>query len=472
MLETIQRILSPTNAPYINGVHAELRFSKALLENMYQGLIEKDGLGVNDNFVTEGDAESAAQVQVHRVKPIRMKPREQGANKNGASFSAHQHYSLTETVGIDILTTMDDPIIIPRARQDMIPVDLLAKQTQIFSDRLNTVLNGATFASKVIRVFDSAETERNVTVISSSDVTNKTVLERFVEANSLLDEGDARHGIDIFPEDTRIGVFKVGYRATLKVAGILSIGGANAAYDAVKGSGLNAGETARRSTDGYIGTIDGVPCHVISNESLSHASEFLGFPATEIKNSPLVGYIASSYANARGVSTSKLTKVVDAQAGQGVVLQPFVKFGVESWYPKGTSLFLSKSGYSPIDALKTLFPSTNFNITYKIKGAGSRLFPEVKNAVWTVSASSFKLEGVTAYDDADYNHIEGAYFYVGTAEATSVADFLEKEADATYKGTFVVGEAESTTIADGEYVNVLVISDDGSIALLSKKYSA
>lgn len=472
MLETIQRILAPTNAPYINGVHAELRFSKALLENMYQGLIEKDGLGVNDNFVTESDAESAAQVQVHRVKPIHMKPREQGASKNGASFSQNQHYSLTETVGIDILTTMDDPIIIPRARQDMIPVDLLAKQTQIFSDRLNTVLNGATFAAKILTAYLDPVAERNVTVISSSDIANKVVLERFVEANSLLDEGDARHGIDIFPEDTRIAVFKTGYRATLKVAGILSIGGANAAYDAIKGSGLNSGETARRSADGYVGTIDGVPCHIISNESLVHASEFLGFEGGELKASPLAGYIASSYANARGVSTSKLTKVVDAQAGQGVVLQPFVKFGVASWYGKGTSLIVGESGYSPFDDLKVLFPSTNYSIVWKLKGSGSRLFPEGKSASWTVGASSFKLDNVHAYDDVDFDHVVGAYFYVGTAAATSVADFLAKEKLATYKGNYVIGDTESTTIADTEYVNVLVIADDGSMTLFSKQYNA
>lgn len=80
-LELISQVLSPTNATYINGVSAERRFSAAVLKNLYQGLVEKDGLGVNDKFVSEDDANSAAQVFVNRVLPVLAKPREQGANK-------------------------------------------------------------------------------------------------------------------------------------------------------------------------------------------------------------------------------------------------------------------------------------------------------------------------------------------------------------------------------------------------------
>ena len=468
-LEVISQVLSPTNATYINGVSAERRFSAAVLKNMYQGLVEKDGRGVNDTFVSSNDAEQSAQVMVNRILPVKMQPREQGANRNGASFSANSHYVQTETVGIDILTVLDDPIIIARARQDMIKVDLLAEQTEIYSNRLKTILNGATAAAKLMAVaLDKAEgKEVNEKVITSTDITNKAVLKRFIEANSLLDEGDEEHGIDLFPEDTRVAVFKPSYRAILKADGVLTLGGANYVYGIAKGGAISTEAKATKAEDGYIGDIDGVPCHLISNESLAHASEFLGLPRYELKNGGFIGYVASSYANARGVSTSKQIKIVDAVQGQGIILQPYTKFGVASWYAKGNVVLKDDADYDPIGFLKTTFAGVS-GINFKLKGAGSRLFPVVPATGWTVSGSAFTLVA-TALDDFDTDHIKGAAFYVGDTACATVGEFAKEYATATYKGTFTVGTSKSTTIGSGKFVNAIVIADDGSVTLTSKK---
>ena len=246
-----------------------------------------------------------------------MNARVMGASKNGASYSANQHYTETETVGIELLQVIDDPILIPRARQDMIPTDLVAKHIDLFSYRLSTILNGATAASKLLASYLAGD-DANKVNITSSDITNKLVAQRFMEANSLLDEGDQEHGIDMFPEDTRIAVFKVSYRPILKGAGVLVIGGANDAYEILRKGGIDKDAAPRKVEDGYIGEIDGVPCHILSNESLNHASLFMGLPEKELKASPFVGYLASSYANARGVSSTDRVKVVDEVNGQGM----------------------------------------------------------------------------------------------------------------------------------------------------------
>jgi len=473
-IEVISQILSPTNATYINGVSAERRFSAAVLKNSYQKLIEKDGTGVTDKFVSEDDAESSAQVFVNRVLPNKMKPREQGANKNGASFSANSHYVQTETVGIEILQVLDDPIYIPRARQDMIKVDLLAEETEIFSNRLATILNGVTAAAHLLANFE--DSTRNAKTITSTDVTNKVVLNKFVEANGLLDEGDEAHGIDIFPEDTRVAVFKVGYRATLKTSGILVLGGANYAYDIAKGSGINAGVNATKNEDGYIGDIDGVACHVISNESLGHAADFCGFPTGEFKYSDFIGYICSSYACARGVSASKRIKIVDAQAGQGLVVQPYVKFGCKHWYPKGV-VALSTDNYNPIADLKTLFSSVASSIVFKLKGAGSRLFPTLTNATTAAKLTST----IKAEDDFNEKHVKGAAYVVGTAKYTTVGAFLKAyNTNGAKKGTITITDGQASAVetsyasnlSSGDVVTVLAIADDGSISLDSVTYTA
>lgn len=474
-LETISQILSPTNATYVNGVSARRNFSAAVLENMYQGLVEKADRGVNDEFVSTKDAEESAQVFVNRILPTKMQPREMGASVNGGSFSANQHYTQTITVAIDILMVLDDPIIIPRARQDMIPVDLLAKQTKIYSDRLATILNGATASSKLMKSWlaEAEGKEINKKVISASDITNSTtadnkVLKKFIEANSLLDEGDMENGIDIFPLDTRIAVFKVSYRAVLKGSGVLNLGGANYGYEIAQHGGVDKEGRVRTVEDGFVGEIDGVPCHLISNESLQHASQFLGLPALELKNSPFSGYIASSYANARGISASEQTKVVDAISGQGLVLQPYTKFGVACWFEKG-NVIITNAEYNPIKGLKDLFNDNT--IVFKVKPAGSRLYPVINSTI-TLSSSAFTVNA-TALDDFNTDHVKGAWYVVGATPATTVAEFLALCEDGE-NATFTLGTSKSftATLSNNDYVSFLVIADDGSVALANKKYIA
>lgn len=465
-LETISKILSPTNATYINGVSAERRFSTAVLENMYQGLVEKGGRGINDKFVSEDDANISAQVFVNRILPVKMKPREQGSNKNGASFSANKHYTQTVTVGIELLQVLDDTIIIPRARQDMIKVDLLAEQTKIYSDRLTTILNGATFASKVLATWlsEAQGKEVNYGYLTDTDVANKNILNKFIEANSLLDEGDPENGIDLFPEDTRVCVVKPSYRAVLKTSGILVIGGANYGYDIAKGNAISQGSTARKSEDGYIGDIDGVPCHIISNESLRHADGFLGFEEGTLKSSPLIGYISSSYANARGVSAAKRTKVVDAVDGQGLILQPYTKFGVVAWYPKGNVILEKEEGFNLIKSVRLGLAETG-NVLFKLKGAGSRLFADIDCSV-TGSTGAFALSGsIEANDDWNKSHVTDAWYYQSSKEV----DF---NAFKSQSGTALTVSVDgSVTVAlsgldeaDGAYLHVVAVSDDGSVS--------
>ena len=478
-IEVIQQILAPDNAPTINGVRAEAKISQALLENMFQGLFETAGRGVNDKYVTEEEANTNAQIFVNRVVPIKMKPREMGSTKNGGSFSNDKHFVQTETVGIDILQVIDDTIYIPRARQDTIKVDLLAKNVDVHGRYLNTVINGATAGAHILSAWQGElDGEYNAIDITEADITGGKLAQRFMELNSLLDEGDDKHGIDVFPEDGRIAVFKMGFRPILKAGGVLMIGGSNYAQAILKGRSLAEGARDTTSENGYWGDIDGVPCHGISNESLRNASEFMGLPSAELKKSSFVGYIASDYATARGVSMIESTKIVPAIEGQGIVLQPFTKFGVKSWYPLGNALMYrgnaDKVGF--LAEMKTIFEKKNaeFNgISFKLKGAGSRLFPTF-GAVTASKASGIKVTA-TALDDANSNHVMLGHYVQTDAPVETVEDFYKacKANGVNDDLTSLNGGATTaSTITAGKFINVLVISDDGSVALTSVKATA
>ena len=478
-IEVIQQILAPDNAPTINGVRAEAKISQALLENMFQGLVETAGRGVNDKYVTEEEANTNAQIFVNRVVPIKMKPREMGSTKNGGSFSNDKHFVQTETVGIDILQVIDDTIYIPRARQDTIKVDLLAKNVDVHGRYLNTVINGATAGAHILSAWQGElDGEYNAIDITEADITGGKLAQRFMELNSLLDEGDDKHGIDVFPEDGRIAVFKMGFRPILKAGGVLMIGGSNYAQAILKGRSLAEGARDTTSENGYWGDIDGVPCHGISNESLRNASEFMGLPSAELKKSSFVGYIASDYATARGVSMIASTKIVPAIEGQGIVLQPFTKFGVKSWYPLGNALMYrgnaDKVGF--LAEMKTIFEkkSGEFNgISFKLKGAGSRLYPTF-GAVTASKANGIKVTA-TALDDAGSNHVKLGHYVQTDAPVETVEDFYKacKANGVNDDLTSLNGGATTaSTITAGKFINVLVISDDGSVALTSAKATA
>lgn len=478
-IEVIQQILAPDNAPTINGVRAEAKISQALLENMFQGLVETAGRGVNDKYVTEEEANTNAQIFVNRVVPIKMKPREMGSTKNGGSFSNDKHFVQTETVGIDILQVIDDTIYIPRARQDTIKVDLLAKNVDVHGRYLNTVINGATAGAHILSAWQGElDGEYNAIDITEADITGGKLAQRFMELNSLLDEGDDKHGIDVFPEDGRIAVFKMGFRPILKAGGVLMIGGSNYAQAILKGRSLAEGARDTTSENGYWGDIDGVPCHGISNESLRNASEFMGLPSAELKKSSFVGYIASDYATARGVSMIASTKIVPAIEGQGIVLQPFTKFGVKSWYPLGNALMYrgnaDKVGF--LAEMKTIFEkkSGEFSgISFKLKGAGSRLYPTF-GAVTASKANGIKVTA-TALDDAGSNHVKLGHYVQTDAPVETVEDFYKacKANGVNDDLTSLNGGATTaSTITAGKFINVLVISDDGSVALTSVKATA
>lgn len=478
-IEVIQQILAPDNAPTINGVRAEAKISQALLENMFQGLIETAGRGVNDKYVTEEEANTNAQIFVNRVVPIKMKPREMGSTKNGGSFSNDKHFVQTETVGIDILQVIDDTIYIPRARQDTIKVDLLAKNVDVHGRYLNTVINGATAGAHILSAWQGElDGEYNAIDITEADITGGKLAQRFMELNSLLDEGDDKHGIDVFPEDGRIAVFKMGFRPILKAGGVLMIGGSNYAQAILKGRSLAEGARDTTSENGYWGDIDGVPCHGISNESLRNASEFMGLPSAELKKSSFVGYIASDYATARGVSMIESTKIVPAIEGQGIVLQPFTKFGVKSWYPLGNALMYRGNAdkVGLLAELKTIFEKKNseFNgISFKLKGAGSRLFPTF-GEVTASKASGIKVTA-TAMDDANSNHVMLGHYVQTDAPVETVEDFYKACKANGVNGDLTSlngGVTTASTITVGKFINVLVISDDGSVALTTVKATA
>ena len=466
--ETISQNLAPANVPYVNGVSVKRTFSKAFLEAVAQGEIEKDGRGVTQRFTPEDVVNESAQIAVNRVVFHIDAGREHGSAKNGGMFNKNQRTSSTVTEQIEVLQYFDEPIIIGRSMQDRINVDLASAEIANYVKSINLALNGSSFAAKWLATYLAPSAKRNVTKIGVGD----KVLDKYLAANAKLNKGDMDNDIDYFEIEGRIATFKENYYDTLLAGGVLTIGGANYGYDIARKGTLDAESAKVDLGTGYWGTVGGVPIHGISDMSLRSAAWFCGMPDEEFYDgTAILGVISAAEGNARGVSYLNQIEIDKYPFGQGVVINPMTKLGAKTWYQKANS-WLTAEDYDPIADLKAMFSGVAGSITFKLKAKGSRFYADAD--ITAISTTAFTVTA-TALDDANTDHVLAAYYAVTAAPITKVADFVKVRTDAgvTYKGAVTtIGTSQSTTIADKDYVTVLVIADDGSCTLVSKQYNA
>ena len=450
-----EQTLTNYGAPHTNGLAARRILANQILENLYQGLIEKDGRGVTQRF---SEDISGAEIRVIRIKPLTQEARELGATLNGGNFSDTVAQSESVEYGLKVLYTLDEPIDIARVSQDMIPVDLLAAQTKNYTDLVNLNVNAATFAEKVQSVWNAeilGSTYANVAEFDSGE----KLVDVFLEANSLLDDGDEDNGVSMFPSNDRIAVIQAYYRKDLlSVAngGVLSIGGANYGYDILRKGALDAGSEPRKLEDGFIGIIDNVPVHVASSLIFKKADAYLGFASGGYLKNAVIGYVSSGMATSRGVASAPEVKVIDSPYGQGVRLQPLVRFGVKTFYPKSVALIQKDGALNPFEEIKKVITS---GITYGVVPVKSRAVPVIATlttAKQKITSTSTGCVGII-YVQADAAITTLAAFLAASTAGSAVTGLLTLNDDTTVLSGLVAGK----------YITALGVAADGTIVFKS-----
>lgn len=471
--EQIQQILAPTQADNINGVSAQRNFAAAVILAVGQSTVERGGRGVTDKFATSADVMSSSEIVVRRVKPIKVRARELGRTKNGDYRNLTQHSGETENYRIKVLTLVDEPINIPYVQQAMIPVDLATEHLRNYGISVAQIINGMTVASKIHASFLKGldETKYNFVTLDGANPNWKNGI---FDANAKLIKGDPDNGFYTFPDNDKIIVVRTDYYAGLFYSGQLIVGGSNYAQEMIAKGAVSPQANPSITVDGYVGHVAGVPCHVISDYAIAIAEDFLGVPDGTLDACGWLGYLSTGVATSRGVSAQDSFKVVDTVDYQGVQIQPLIKMGAETWFPKGNVHFVKDTALNGenVPLLKSFFKwlieDLSGNVTdYDVIAGGSRLYPTVAitNATTTSVTATY-----TALDGFGENQIRGAVAYP-VAKIANDKDALEK-AIAVYKAgnTGVVpldgsGTATDITIAAGGGVVVFAVATDGSITM-------
>lgn len=432
-------LLGRTSGPTINNMEAGVILSKVLLENIVMDVIEAEGRGVTMAFSTDTEA---AQIKAMRVLPLTQKARRLGATINGGVYnSGNAEYPQSEVVMLNILDSIDGNIDVPNQTQSMINVNILDEKQKQIAQLVTKTLNALTIAGKIKTTFGAELTPTSYNS-ASDDLTEKVL-----QLSADLDEGDSTKGIQFYPKEGRVYVFRSSFRPTLLKKGIYVLGGANYLYDMIK-KGTASPEAVQKGDDGYIGDFDDTPIHCASSQIWSDAEAYLGLPSGEL--STVYGYCSSAMANSRGLAHDNQIKIIDSPDGPGIRLQPQYRFGFESWYATGNRFLVNSTFANFVTKIKTLYS----NYAPATIPEGSRMSAAV--------AWSSKTCTVTLGTSSTAAYL--GYKFVATAPAALTAvNYINATAATNGTGTFTSGSAITFATAGTFTPLHLVILTDGTV---------
>ncbi len=321
---------------YINALTTKRILSPAVKENIFQGIFTKPDEAVTEKYSEDTDA---SEIQVLRVKPNQNDARELGAETNGKWFNSEGAAEpQTEAYGIRIITTIDRPIDIPTNAQDMVSVDLLSSETKNLAGLVNRNINAATIAAMLAKNFNNIagfdrrgeEAATAITALSSNWVTvsGGKYTDAIIDAAAQLDNGNDAQGIDAYPDDMRAVIIRPTIKASV-LKSMTGLYGGTAVFDVLKKSGLDTDARPEIATTGYVGEIANMPVYVASGVVWSLVEKYLGLAAGALAN--VAGIVVSAVGTGRALAFNSKIKIVDAQGGQGLRIQPKYRFGVECW---------------------------------------------------------------------------------------------------------------------------------------------
>ena len=325
-------------APSVDGQALARQLSPTVLVNVVQSLFHTPGRGVSQNVVVDTNA---IEVRVIREKPLTQKARSIGATTDGGYFSSQTAEQPTsDEYGLRVNLVYDTPIDIPTNMQDMIPIDLANATIRNYVQAVAKNINASTIATQLGINLNALAAADLVSAGSGNSVqltlATDDILDKFQDAQAYLDDGDSTNGVDTFPMDSRIALWRTAAkRAFYKDAtGVFSVNNWKA-QDMLKIGAVDPETYPNTSMNGFFGEIDQCYNYFVASAVWTLAEDYMvqdGSPVAAGFLDTVEGYICASMGTLRGIAINSTMKIVDSQSGQGIRLQPKQRWGVELIY--------------------------------------------------------------------------------------------------------------------------------------------
>lgn len=326
--------------------------AKQIKENIFMQLVHKNGYGINQVEET-----NASTVRLFKPVKIDLNARKIGEGTNGGFFNGGD--AITTSVSeydLNLLYVFDGNVDIPEVQQDMVAINLFDGATKNLGGRCATEINASTIAEQLAVKYNAAQASStgwagNAVVMASGDGAE---YKAFLEASTMLDDGDADNGVQSFPFDEREMIMRPSFRAALmKTNGVL-IGGSNYAQSMLA-KGAVSPDAQKEWGTMYVGEIDLTPCYVAPAALWTRAGEWAGAANAFVKTEAIV---CAASATDRGISTQDYIKVIDSPSGAGKRLQPKTRWGINVAYPKGIVPILKNDATKPSALLSVNAPGS------------------------------------------------------------------------------------------------------------------
>ena len=271
-----EQYLSDFAKPSINGNIARRILANEVLRGVAQGILENSGEGVTQRFSTDV---SGAQIRITQFMPFNQEARELGATLNGENFDGRTALQAnTNGLGVDVITVINQNIDIPQVTQDLLPIDFLGNVTKNLTMDINNNINAMTVGGKFVASANAvAEGKSAFHYITKGSADGDAWRLALSLMNAELDNGDLEAGLSYFPDDDRCFVFRSSIIPYILNKGIITIGGANHAYEIYAMGGVSHGAKQENRT-GYVGEILGHPVYKAGELIWKLAAKYAGVP--------------------------------------------------------------------------------------------------------------------------------------------------------------------------------------------------
>ena len=335
----------------VNSTATQVLAAKQIKENIFMQLVHRNGYGVNQVEET-----NASTVRLFKPVKIDLNARKLGGGTNGGFFNSADAVTTQVTeYDLNLLYVFDGNVDIPEVQQDMVAINLFDGATKNLGGRCATEINASTIAEQLAVKYNAADTANAWTGLGIvMDSGEGAEYKAFLDASTMLDDGDPDNGVQAFPFDERQVIMRPSFRAALMGKNGVLIGGSNYAQSMLA-KGAVSPDAQKEWGTMYVGEIDLTPCYVAPAAIWSRAGEWAGsataFAATE-------AIVCAASATDRGISTQDYIKVIDSPNGAGKRLQPKTRWGINICYPKGIVPIIKNGTAAPSAQLTVTAPGS------------------------------------------------------------------------------------------------------------------
>lgn len=337
----------------VNNTATQVLAAKQVKENIFMELLHRNGKGVNQIEET-----NASTVRMFKPTQLTDSARTLGAATNGGFFnngtiSASQ---VTE-YDLNLLYVYDQAVDIPEVQQDMCPINLFDNVTKNLGGRIATEINASTFALQLAEKYNAGKAATKWDDLAIVLAETPDYYGSYLDASSLLDNGDEANGVQSFPFEEREFLMTSGFRRGLMSSKGVLVGGSNYAQSMLA-KGAVSPEDKKEFGSMYIGEIDLVPCYLVPSAIWARANIWAGGTAASNKFAGVQGVLCAAQATDRGISTQDYIKVIDSPVGAGKRLQPKTRWGVNITYSKGIVPILANGTTVPLADITVVAPGS------------------------------------------------------------------------------------------------------------------